>query len=273
MENRIYRNLAPVLIATNLNGCAALIAHEDENRWGTPYAGVKLYADNRCAHDFIRALWPVMVPLAIIDFPLTLITDTVFLPIDLAITPGVPKRQSCYEQPIPMTFSQYFPEATWGKRSEPGGCLPPTITIEQSEFPRLTIEIGLKNDVLAKALRLKDPTLFIHLHRPAGTFVGLFTDSLTNRSATPVRIKASASTLNFEFADGTLRRVDVPELTQEMILVGEKVIQVTLKDVEPQSLVVTVPTFMVDGKELGGGTINFSYGKTTAVCGISRPPA
>ena len=268
MENRIYRTLAPLLIVTNLTGCAALIARHDENRWGTPYAGVKLYAGNRCAHDFIRAFWPVMVPLAMIDLPLTLITDTVLLPVDLAVTNQAPERQFCYEQPIPITFSQYFPEATWGKRREPGGCLPPIITIEQSEFPRLAIEIGLKNEVLAKALRLEDPALFIHFRRPVETFVSLLTGSWTKRLTTPVRVKTSSSTLHFEFADGTSRRVDVPEFAQEMIFAGEKVIQVALKDVEPQSLIVTVPMFMVDGKEVGGGTIKFTYGKTTAVCGI-----
>jgi len=267
MEKGLYRTLASLLMVANLTGCAALIARVDEDRWGTPYAGVRLYAENRCRHDFIGAFWPVMVPLAIIDFPFTLITDTVLLPLDLAVTRDAPERWRCYEQPVPITFSQYSPEATWGKRREPGGCLPPTITIEQSEFPRLAIRIGVQNEVLAKAFGLEDPALFIHFHQPS-TFAGLLTGGWRKRLTTPVRVKTSASTFHFELADGTSRDVDVPEFAQELIFAGGKAILVTLKDVEPQSLNVTVPMFMVDGKEVGGGTIKFSYGNTTAVCGI-----
>jgi hypothetical protein len=211
---------------------------------------------------------PWLVPLVIIDVPLTLIADTVLLPVDLLVTAGVPKNQHCYGQPIPITFSQYTPEATWGKRSQPGVCVAPTITIEQAESPRVAVDVGLQNEVLSKALGLKDPTLFIHLHTPR-TLFDLYTSGW--RKPTSVRVKATANTINIELADGTSLRLNVPELTDEIVFAGEKVIQVTLKDVEPQSLVVTVPTLIVDGKELGGGTIRFTYEQTTAPCKAMPP--
>lgn len=273
MDYRIIRRVAILLITTSLSACGALSARQDEDRWGIPYAGTKLYVNNRCWHATIRAYAPIsiIVPLVIIDFPLTLITDTILLPVDLSITPGVPKNQECYETPAPITFSQYLPEATWGMRSEPGGCLPPRITIAQPKFPRLAIEFGLENEVRAKALDLRDPSIFIHFDRSMRSLADLYADPFTNRQGTLVRVKSSTSVLSLELADGTSHHIEVPELADEMILAGSKVIRLTLKGVKPQSLVVTFPIFTVDGTELGGGTIKFNYGETTAVCGLKTP--
>src|SRR5215467_9744799 len=257
---------AALLVASNLSACGALIARHDENRWGTPYAGTKYYVQNRCWHQQIMAyaLISAMVPFVIVDFPLTVAADTLMLPVDLGTNRGTPKNQYCYEEPVQNTFAQYVPEAEWGKRSQPGGCAPPRIVVEQAEYPGVAVDVRMANEPVATNLKLKDPTLFVSIGVRRNRLFGHYGPG--HPLATPVRVTPSTDAIAVELTDGTVQRIEVPEFQDEIVFQDWKLfraIQIPLPGVEPQSLTVTLPVFSVDGKELSGSTIAFRYGKTT----------
>lgn len=169
---------------------------------------------------------------------------------------------------LPHDVYIFEPKASWGVPSAHGGCPggSPSIRLSASNPEWLKIEVGIWDSVQAKNRRFKDPTLFISFYK--GWHLSIRVQE--RRRKTPVFVRASSPYIHVTLSDGTSRRINVPELANEFVLVGHawnvgdgKTINVVLDGVPPQDLIITIPDFVVNGTPVAAGNVAFTYRKHT----------
>src|SRR5919198_5047311 len=115
---------------------------------------------------------------------------------------------------------EFEPTATWGGRSNFGGCphASPSIRVVPKNAG-LRIHVGMWNSLQARNRRYADPTVFIYIYKVGPWFYEGSPAATKELAATPVRIRTSTSQLKVSLADGHRLAIDVPQLRDEVTLV------------------------------------------------------
>lgn len=166
---------------------------------------------------------------------------------------------------IPMTYYWYWPEASWGELRGRAGSVPtPTISVRRPEFPHFGVLVYVKPEFLDERPRGEATPILVLAMGKDGRFFETDSFRKKNKQAR-VQVQARSSNVEVELSDGTSRVFKVPELSREIVFVGEHTfqqIEIPLHNVKPQSLVVRVPSFVVNGQPLETGAIKFRHEQT-----------
>jgi hypothetical protein len=169
----------------------------------------------------------------------------------------------------PETYYLYWPEASWGQLRGVAGSVPtPTIGLDRTEYPGFGLNVYMGTEPVGREVT---PKLFIVLWKgdpPALSrlFTDLFTSQASEkkRKMTLLRVKANSAAVKVELQDGSSQIFEVPELTRDISFVGEhwwQRIEIELKGVKSQSLLVHVPSFVVNDQLIETGAVKFNYRK------------
>jgi hypothetical protein len=128
------------------------------------------------------------------------------------------------------------------------------------------------NSLQAANRQYSEPTLFISIYKvePFLRWSKTPREAVAEIARVPVKIRTSVDYIELALADGSRRRITIPELAEEFTVVGldingatGKSINVPLHGIEPQDLTITMPDFFVNGIQLKAGPIDFKYNKQT----------
>jgi hypothetical protein len=176
---------------------------------------------------------------------------------------------------LPDQVDEYYPEAAWGSRTTAGGCPShtPALEMHANNPDWLRVKVGIWNSKQTEMRKLKEPTLFITIYKGLHFLIS----EQDRRNKTPVSIRASHSFIDLSLADGSQRRLEVPEFSEQFSIVGlgfdpsqnyrdpkgmGKTIELPL-GVAPQSMTLTFPDLTVNSEAMSLGTVKFIYRKNT----------
>jgi len=107
---RMRNRLVAALIITSLSsGCTTLFVKHGEGV-GTPFAGIGELPCVLFASLYTAPIGLLALPFIVIDVPLSLTADVLFLPFDLAADHKPPERKPCYGKDAPRAENLETPE-------------------------------------------------------------------------------------------------------------------------------------------------------------------
>jgi len=159
---------------------------------------------------------------------------------------------------FPYEVDEYYPKASWGALSSAGGCPShtPALEVHAKSPDWLWVKVGIWDSGQTQLRKLKEPTLFIHV------FPGwhLSIEEQKRRAAAAISVTSPTPYLDIALADGTKKRIPVERFQREyMWRTAPSDIPL---DVAPQSMTVTFPDLVIDGKPLPLGPVQFTYRKS-----------
>ena len=160
---------------------------------------------------------------------------------------------------FPTEVTEYKPEAPWGTKSATGGCPghSPSLRVDLKDPDWLGVELGIWDTQQTGLRKLKEPTLFIVFPRAWHLSI----EEQKRRAGTPIFVTASTPNLDITLADGTQKRIRVPEFA-DGFSTKRSPLYVSL-EVPPQSMTIVIPDLTLNSERLSLGPVKFTYQKST----------